>query len=58
MLDEQGYLAASRENAFAFAEQALGRLDGLADTEELRLLEAVVRFRLGSEQEPGQEVSP
>ena len=58
MLDERGYLAASRRTAFAFAEQALGRLAGLAETEELRLLEAVVRFRLGPEQQPGQEVSP
>jgi geranylgeranyl pyrophosphate synthase len=58
MLDEKGYLAASRRTAFAFAEQALGRLAGLAETEELRLLEAVVRFRLGSEQQTGQEVSP
>ena len=58
MLDEQGYLAASRQTAFVFAEQALGRLAGLAGTEELRLLEAVVRFRLGPEQLPGQEVSP
>ncbi len=58
MLDEQGYLAASRRTAFAFADQALGRLAGLAETEELRLLEAVVRFRLGPEQQPGQEVSP
>ena len=58
MLDEQGYLAASRRTAVAFSGQALGRLDGLAETEELRLLEAVVRFRLGPEQPPGQEVSP
>ena len=58
MLDEQGYLASSRRTAFAFAEQALGRLSGLAETEELRLLEAVVRFRLGPEQQPVQEVSP
>jgi len=58
MLDERGYLAASRSTAFAFAEQAMGRLAGLAETEELRLLEAVVRFRLGPVQTPGQEVSP
>jgi geranylgeranyl pyrophosphate synthase len=58
MLDEQGYLAASRRTAFAFAEQALGRLAGLPETEELRLLEEAVRFRLGPEQQPGQEVSP
>jgi len=57
MLDKKGYLAASRSTAFAFAEQALARLAGLVETEELRLLEAVVRFRLGSEQPPGQEVS-
>jgi geranylgeranyl pyrophosphate synthase len=58
MLDEQGYLAAARSTAFTFAEQALGRLSGLAETEELRFLEAVVRFRLGPEQPPEQEVSP
>jgi len=58
MLDERGHLAASRSTAFAFAEKALGRLAGLADTEELRLLESVVRFRLGPVQPPGREVSP
>jgi geranylgeranyl pyrophosphate synthase len=57
MLDEKGFLAASKETARAFSERALGRLGGLAETEELRLLEAVVHSRLEPGQ-PGEEVSP
>jgi geranylgeranyl pyrophosphate synthase len=44
MLDDQGYLAASHRTAFGFAEQALQKLEGLAETEEVRLLKGVVRF--------------
>jgi geranylgeranyl pyrophosphate synthase len=58
MLDEQGYLAASKRTALTYSEQALGRLGGLEETEELGLLEAVLRFRMGEERQPGQEGSP
>ncbi len=58
VLDEQGYLAASMETAVSFSEKALGCLDGLAETEELRLLKTVARFRLDSEQGPEQEAVP
>jgi len=56
-LDERGYLAASRRVAFSFAEQALRQLDGLGETEEVRLLKAVPRFHFMSGEQQGQEVT-
>ena len=57
MLDDRGYLAASKRAAFGLAEQALGRLNGLAATEELRWLQSVARFHFSPGREQGQEVS-
>jgi octaprenyl-diphosphate synthase len=57
-LDGQGYLAASRRTAFGFAEQALEKLEGLGETEEVRLLKGVVRFHFLPAEEQGQEISP
>ncbi len=51
-LEEQGYLAASRKTAHDFSEQAWDRLGGLADTEERRLLEAVIRLSPGPGRRP------
>jgi geranylgeranyl pyrophosphate synthase len=56
-LDEQGYLAASRRVAFSIAEQASRQLDGLVETEEVRLLKAVPRFHFVSGEQQGQEVT-
>jgi geranylgeranyl pyrophosphate synthase len=56
-LDKQGYLAASRREAFRFAEQALRHLDGWVETEEVQLLRSVPRFHCMSGEQQGQEVT-
>jgi len=56
LLGDRGYLAASRGAALGLAEKALGRLNGLAATEERRWIEAVARFHFSPRQ--GQEVPP
>lgn len=56
-LEDEGYAAASREVAVDFAEQALRRLDGLAETEEVRRLKAVARFHLFPGEFQEQEVT-
>ncbi len=58
MLDGKGYLTASRKTACTYSDQAWGRLSGFAETEELRLLESVVRFPFDGEGLPDEEVSP
>ncbi len=45
-LDAQGYTEASRRVALDFAEQALRKLEGLAETEEVGWLKTVARFHL------------
>ena len=57
LLDDRGYLAASKRAAFGFAEKALGRLDVLEKTDEVRSLEAVALFHLSPGQQQGQEVT-
>lgn len=57
LLDDRGYLAASKRAAFGFAEQASGRLDVLEKTEEIRSLEAIARFHFATGQQQGQEVT-
>ena len=58
VLDDQGILAASMEAAMTYSDQALDCLEGLAETEELRLLKTVARFRPDPERGPGEEAAP
>ena len=50
-------MEASKRVAFGFAEQALGQLEGLVETEEIRLLKAVPGFHFVSGEQERQEVT-